>query len=162
MRLRQPSNVKMYNYKYMFAVYVLLGPFAVVASLNLIQRVYAKVSSQRLSTKLVIAGLILQLIPLPRTPFPYGTTTWTDFDTGEPWAIGLGYPASYLKLYLGSVTCQPEIVDYCESKTYQYHTGMIKFVGDSNPITFNFFYIFATAGLLTILITLKKGILKKR
>ncbi len=103
----------------------------------------------KISAIVVIFGtiILLQLIPLPRNPWPYSDIKTYEPTSGEPWAIGLGYPASYLKLYLGYFNCgrnntlrslgQNTCDTYLARNPTPYKPGQIKWVGDEQTFGFN-------------------------
>lgn len=78
--------------------YVITFPFLVILLPFVLKKYFKKVNILLLS---LIVLFILQIIPLPRSPYSSRGGPYTDSPKNEPFAIGIGYPFALVKLFLG-------------------------------------------------------------
>jgi len=81
-----------------WSLYVVLFPILIIAG-SFILGFKLKLGSKSVFLLPIIIFLILQLIPLPRTPFK--GFDGSNLSRNEPYAIGVGYPYSIVKVFLG-------------------------------------------------------------
>lgn len=109
-----------------FLYLALLIPAVIFLSVFLKQHVFKSLPNLLLP---LVAFMILQLIPLPRSPLEYGTF----HELTEPWAVGIGFPFSTVKLYLGD-GCLSGTMPCTDKHGFSYgyrlfHNGLISQIG---------------------------------
>lgn len=110
-----------------FLYLALLIPAVIFLSVFLKQHVFKSLPNLLLP---LAAFMILQLIPLPRSPLEWSPET---HDSTEPWAIGIGFPYSTVKLYLGN-GCLSGTMPCIDKGGFSYgyrlfHNGLISQIG---------------------------------
>lgn len=106
---------------------ILLIPAVIFLSIFLKQHVFKSLPNLLLP---LAAFMILQLIPLPRSPLGFSPVS---HDSTEPWAVGLGFPFSTVKLYLGD-GCLSGTMPCTDKHGFSYgyrlfHNGLISQIG---------------------------------
>lgn len=144
-------------------IYYALAPLFILGLALVIKHLNPKFFSQYLLVHLFVAIILIQIIPMPRGPHPDSNSNFA-INSGEPWAIGLGFPASYLKLYLGYYT---EYLDnfpigyYSVKSRPEFSPFMLKPVGDFSTMAWNIVILIVWAIPIAIIILHNFSLRKK-